>query len=459
MSAGPTAELARFASELTPERVPAPVLTRVKHLLLDALASAMAGWDSREVGPVAAVLEGLAPGGSATIIGGERTSPAAAAAENGYLVTAVTVCDIHRPSSCHVMPEVLPPALAAAEGEDASGMDLLLALAVGAEVTTRVGLGLRTEAFQQRRWHMPGISGPFGGAAAAGRLLGLDARSLEHALGLAGAQATGSYVQLRTPAIKFQQSRGALAGLLAAYFARSGMRAAEEVLLHPDGGVLRTHSDGGRPEVITDGLGSSWELERISMRPWPVAVHLQPLVTSLLSSLESGEIGEAGVAQARVEMSEQAFAMHGEVRWGDKFLARLSAPFVTGVVLQDRECWLPQFLPERTLDPALTEFVEERVRVVATPELEGSAVRVSLTGFDGRVRHDLRRSGRGDPEDPLSFPELADKFRRAAAGRLGAAPVEEILALLDGLESGGSVRRLTQLLRSGTRFGAEPARG
>jgi hypothetical protein len=81
-------------------------------------------------------------------------------------------------------------------------------LAVGLEVTTRVGLAFEQPEYLRRAWHSPGVTGPFGGAASAGRLLKLDTVRQTYALGLAGSQAAGTYAQLGTPGIKFQQSRG-----------------------------------------------------------------------------------------------------------------------------------------------------------------------------------------------------------------------------------------------------------
>src|SRR6266481_3313032 len=80
---------------------------------------------------------------------------------NGYLVTAVTMCDIHRSTLTHVTPEVIPPALAIAERDGASGRDLMVAIAAGCEVTTRIGIGLDYPAFRAKGWHGPGVLGPF----------------------------------------------------------------------------------------------------------------------------------------------------------------------------------------------------------------------------------------------------------------------------------------------------------
>ena len=181
----PTKQLAGFVSNLTYDALSSDVRERVKDIVLDAAASALAGRDASENAKVLALARSLGSSTELTVIGGERLSPAGATLVNGYLITAVTVCDIHRPTSCHVTSEVAAPALAIAEERASDGKTSLAAVAAGLEVTTRVGLGLDPPAFRARGWHAPGVTGPFGGAAAAGRLLGLSADEQCFAFGIA----------------------------------------------------------------------------------------------------------------------------------------------------------------------------------------------------------------------------------------------------------------------------------
>src|ERR687884_133006 len=150
MPDNPTQILARFAATLDYERVPASAREYCKNLLLDTLACALAGHEGEETGQVAAFAGALAESSESSIIGGDRLSLAGATLLNAYLVTAVTMCDVHRPTLTHITPEVMPAALAIAERDGLSGRDLLVALATGCEVTTRIGLGLDFAEFRKR---------------------------------------------------------------------------------------------------------------------------------------------------------------------------------------------------------------------------------------------------------------------------------------------------------------------
>src|SRR5713101_6831261 len=181
MSGETTQVLAEFAAALSYDKIPERVRDYCKDVLLDTLACAVAGHQGDETHQLAALSAGLAQSSESTVIGGDRLSLAAATMLNGYLITAVTMCDAHRPTLTHVTPEVVPPALAIAERDALSGRDLLVALAAGFEVMTRVGIGIDYPAFRARGWHGPGVLGPFGAAAAVGRLLRLSPQAMARA--------------------------------------------------------------------------------------------------------------------------------------------------------------------------------------------------------------------------------------------------------------------------------------
>ena len=188
-----TGVLAQFAASLGAGDLPASVREHCKDLLLDALACALSGHQGEETHQLEALAAALAQSGEASVIGGGRLSLAGATLLNGYLITATTMCDVHRATMTHVTPEVIPPALAIADQDGNSGRDLLAAIAAGCEVTTRIGIGLDYPEFRKRGWHGPGVLGPFGAAAAVGRLRGFDAETMARAFGLAGSQAAGTF--------------------------------------------------------------------------------------------------------------------------------------------------------------------------------------------------------------------------------------------------------------------------
>jgi 2-methylcitrate dehydratase PrpD len=449
MAAEATQALAQFAAGLRYEDIPPRVREHCKTLLLDTLGCAVAGRLGEETAQVAALASALAQSGEASVIGGEHLSLAGATLLNAYLVTAVTMCDVHRETMTHITPEVMPPALAIAERDGLSGRALLTAIAAGAEVTTRVGIGTDYPKFRARGWHGPGIFGPFGAAAAVGSLLKFDADTMARAFGLAGSQAGGTFAAWGTPTVKFHQCRGALSGLMAALLAQQKFVATREFLTAKDGGLYSTYVDGGKPGAVTADLGARWELERIAMRLWPSATLIQGMNTALFDLVEKHQIAPGLVRKVRVGLSDPAFALHGGFgTYKAKFEALLSAHYTAAVILRDRALTLAQFEPSRYDDPKLRAFAAGQVEVRAEPSVGGSQAVVDIEMADGttlsaRCEHPL-----GAYENPLSRAQIEQKFRTYAQGFLPDAHVAEVIAAVNGLEDFGSVRRLMDLLRS-----------
>jgi len=447
-AATPTADLAGFISGLTGDAIPPTVRERVKDYILDTFASAIAGRQGDEVRQVHALASALGASREASVIGGDRLSLAGATMLNGYLVTAVTVCDVHRPTLYHTTPEVVPPALAIAERDGASGEALLHAVTAGLETSVRIALGTNYPAFRARGWHSPGVVGPFGGAAAVGTLLGLDPQQQCNAFALAGSQSAGTFAHWGTPTIKFHQCRGALSGLMAGLLAQQGFRAAAEILTHPDGGLYNAYSDGGKPEIVTANLGREWMLLQIALRLWPAASSIQTAMTALFALVTEHDLKPDDIARVEVGLSKGVYDMHGTLPWNDKFKALLSAPYITGIIIHDRRCWLDQFEPSRYRDPAVDAFTRERVSIGADPALQGTAATVTIRTRAGAVHRQRRDCAKGDPADPLSRREIEEKLRTAAKGLLAERRVDDLIATVDRLEELRDVRELTSLLRA-----------
>jgi 2-methylcitrate dehydratase PrpD len=450
MAGDTTQTLARFAATLTYDQIGERAREHCKNLLLDAVACALAGHQGEETGQVAALAAALAQSDESSVIGGNRSSLAGATLLNGFLVTAVTMCDVHRPTLTHITPEVMPPALAIAERDALSGRDLLVALAAGCEVMTRIGIGMDWPSARARGWHGPGVLGPFGAAAAVGRLLGFDADTMARAFGLAGSQSAGTFAAWGTPTVKFHQCRGALSGLMAALLAQQKFVATREFLTAADGGLFKTYAGGGRPEAAVEGLGERWELENVALRLWPSASTIQGFVTAMFDLVEKHRVRFEDVKKLRVSLNKTGADMHGIFpRYKGKFEALLSTHYCAAAILHDRALTLAQFEPARYNDPKLARFAAEQVEVRVDPALSGVQAVVEAETAAGKTVTVRCEHPRGAPENPLTRAEIEEKFRSYGKALLPQAGLEEAIASIARLEELKSVRRLMEILRSG----------
>lgn len=456
--ANPTADLAEFAASIEAESLPSAVRERTKDLLLDAIGCALAADRAEEIAQIDRFADLLGDHPMATVIGrGELRPPLAAAMLNGYRITALTACDVYTPAHFHVTPEVVPAALVVAERTKASGATLLASLAAGFEVATRVAAGLHYESFRARGWHTPGVAGPFGAAAAVARLLALDPVRVRNALGLAGSQSAGTWAAWGTPAVKFHQARGAASGLLAGMLAETGFDAAVDVLGHPDGGLLHAYSDGGDPAAIVDALGDRWEVTRISLRPWPGATPLQPIITGLFRLIAEGRLTPPSSASLRIFVAPSVHRQHARFRHPTgTFEAMLSIDYAAAVILRFGRLGVEEFMPEAYGLADLREAIDRQVEVVSDDTLTPLQCRLEVrsSGWMEVLPVDLPK---GHPDDPATRDLLGQKFLEGAAGVLGVSRAHELLARLDHLEDEPDVANLCRLMRPSEPRQIEPS--
>jgi 2-methylcitrate dehydratase PrpD len=444
-----TAILARFASGLAYEHIPERVTERVKDLLLDALACALAGYRGEDTAKVMPLAAALGESEENTVIGGASLSLAGATLFNGFLVTAVSMCDVYRPTATHFQPVIVSPALAIAERDDSSGRDLLVALVSGFETAARIAAGVDYVAFRKRGWHGPGTIGPFGAAAAVGRLRGFDADAMAIAFGLAGSQAAGTFAAWRTPSVKFHQFRGALSGLMAALLAEQAFVATRRFLTEEDGGFYPLYCGAGPKEAAIAALGQHWELEQIALRPAPTSAASQGIVTALFDLIRHHDLTPERTRRLRIYVSPAIFDAYKNRRdYNGKWEASASLHYTAAVVLHDRELWLDQFEPERYENPSLKRYSQECVELLGDSALTAEQARVEAQMTDGSVVSAHCHASKGTPENPLTRSEIEYKFRRGARDRLSPPAIEHVIHAVSQLQDLKSARSLVAALRT-----------
>ena len=450
MSQGTTEKLAEFAASISLNDIPTDVKNSTIALLVDSLACALAGHQGEETNQLHAMASALGQSEESSVIGGKKISLAGATMMNGYLITAVTMCDVHRATLTHITPEVVPPALSIAERDNLSGAALLASLVAGFEVTTRVGLGLDYPKFRAKGWHGPGVIGPFGSAAAVGSLRSFNTETMARAFGLAGSQAAGTFAAWGTLTVKFHQCRAALSGLMAALLAEQGFVATKDFLTTEDGGLYNTYAEGGLPDAVTRKLGDHWELQRIALRMWPSATALQEVITSLFNVVQEHHFEFKDVAKVRLRLSQTPYKMHGGFSsYVAKFEALLSAHYVTGIYLKDRKVTLDQFEPEYYNSPILRDFAANKVEIISDDDLVNGQAIAEVDTNDGntvsaRCDHPL-----GAPENPLSPDQLEEKLRNCAGYCLSDNKIDELAAAINDIENVTTVGELMTMMRSG----------
>ncbi|MFY1988314.1 MmgE/PrpD family protein [Achromobacter xylosoxidans] len=445
----PSATLAAFAANLRFEDIPAPVLRRAEDLLLDCLASILAGAASRPVLAIDryAAAMGPADGPSEILINRRRTSPVFAAMVNAAAAHVVEQDDVHNGSVFHPAAVVFPPALAVAQALGRSGRDLLVAAVAGYEVGIRVGEFLGRSHY--KIFHTTGTAGTLAAAAATGRLLGLSPAAMLDAFGSAGTQAAGLWEFLRDAADSKQlhTARAAANGIAAAYLAQEGFTGARHILEGPQGMAAGMSSDAD-PARLTDRLGTRWALAETSFKFHASCRHTHPAADALQQVLREHELAESDIARVVAHVHQGAIDVLGPVvDPRTVHQSKFSMGTVLGLIARQGRAGLPEF--DAALDdPAVADF-RGRVTMELDPEVDGAYPqrwigKVTVHTRDGRVLHGRVDEPKGDPGNTLSRDEIETKT--LSLGRYADAATEaELRGLIDaiwGLERAGKVGAL-----------------
>lgn len=439
-------ELAEFASRLSWGSLPEDVQERVEDIVIDSLANAIAGHSAEGTERMERALVSLDGTGQSTVVGSDKGfSLLGATAQNAYQITAYTMCDVYRPALCHVTPEVVPAALAVAEREKGAGSDFLAALAVGLEVTTRIGRAINYPELRRRGFHSPGILGAMGAALAVARLLGFDAETIRAALGLAGSQACGTFAALGTEAVKLHQVFGARSGVAAGVLAGQGVRGSTDILTAPDGGVFSAYSNGGSSAAAVADLGEEWELLRISLRARPGSSSVQAVGEAAEMLVHDYGVSLSDLGSVEVSVPPSALAMCDSGGWADELSALQSARYVVAAVIAKGTRWVELFGSSTRADHRISRFAHDNVAVNAVDDIPLGGARVAVWMRDGRKLSAYRPCARGDPGEPLSRADIEEKL--ALACEMARLDAGEIAAEARQLAGAPDLSGLLQQLR------------
>ncbi|HXF68153.1 MAG TPA: MmgE/PrpD family protein, partial [Burkholderiales bacterium] len=311
-----TREIARFVAGISCEALPDEVRGRVKALVLDLVGIALRARHDAESTPamVAAASRLGFTGGACTVIGDAAgyTAPGAAML-NGTLGHSLDFDDTHARASLHPSAPIVPAALAAAEMTGAAGRETIAAIAAGYEVQIRLALALDPAAHYDRGFHPTATCGAFGAAAAAARLLGLDAEGCSSAFGIALSMAAGSMQYLVNGAWTKRSHVGhaAMCGLIAASLAREGYRGAADAI-EGKWGFLHAYAPAADAARAVDGLGRRWETLQIAVKPYPSCRYSHAPIDGILALARAHGIRAEEVREVVVGLPEPGWKIIGD---------------------------------------------------------------------------------------------------------------------------------------------------
>jgi 2-methylcitrate dehydratase PrpD len=446
-----TGAIAEFIVKNRWEDCPAEAVDAARRAILDTLGVMLAGSveaPARIVQKIAAA-EGGAP--LATVIGtGTRTGAVWAALANGTAAHALDFDDTNFGMMGHPSAPVLAAALAAGELALSDGRSLVHAFLLGFEVETTVAEVLNP-AHYHHGWHATCTLGTLGAAAAAARLLGLDAGQTRTALAVAASQSSGLKENFGTMTKPFHAGHAARSGLLAALLAREGWTASEQALEGPQG-FFAAFGAGVRRMDRLATLGAPWKIltTGVAVKPYPSCACTHSIIDGARELRQRHALRPADIAEVTVGVNESVpnILIHADPHTGLE--AKFSGQFAAAAALVEERMGMQTFTDAKAQDPAIRAFLP-RVHLVVDPDIPGdlerhmwSRVRVRLT--DGRTLEIGPRQVPGHPGNPLSADQLREKFEGCAGVVLSPERTGTVREMVAGLDRCPDLRSFTAIL-------------
>ncbi len=442
--------LTRFVNQTDFASIPAKVIADAKMHLLDALGVALAGADQPAAGIALDYCRRLGASAEATIWGTKlRASVSSAAFANGLLAHALDFDDwdafIH---VGHPTSMLLGAALPLAEHIGASGADLLKAYVVGIEVICK--LAANCPNVQDRGFHSTPVWGSLGAALACASLLKLDQDQLKCALGIAASAAGGIHRQQGSMVKPFHAGNAARNGAEAALLAAAGFTADTAIIEAPRGFCDTFFGPGkcdyenmiqdlGKPYFIeSPGLGLKWHpCSAPQFLAADAALHLKR---------EHG-IRYEDVAKMAVSIPPLRYARHyaPEVKTGLR--GKFAINYVVAMCILDGKLELATFTDEKVNQPRVQEALS-KVEVICDQSIPepGPYCPVTVELKNGTRHSFTARVAKGHPENPMSESEVLGKFSGNAKLAISEKRADEVIRVVDGLETLGRVKALADLL-------------
>lgn len=468
--------LADFVANLRFEHLPSEVVTKVKMHVLDSVGVALAGSTTEWCQQGSRVFLRLGGPPEATVFGqGNRIAAPNAAIANSIAIAAMDYDDTdYEGGGCHMSRSVVPSALAVGEAFHRCGKDVLTALVAGYEVATRVGSALLLDRYGPRaarsswgpedlaahhqmqrqggalvRGYIPGL---FASALVAGNLLGLDKKQLVAAQGLVGGLGLflGQSHREGTDALLLHAGWASHAGIIAALWAREGLRG-PSLVYEGDRGLLPVV--GGKlqdPTRLTNGLGTEWNSLNNVLKFYPGGHGTHHFIESLKILMSEHQFKPKDVREIECRAPAQRVEFHFEPQEAKlrptPYNARFSLPYLLARLLADGELGPLSFTLEKVSDPGVLELAR-RVTYCADERAWFGEKRglVTVKLRDGRTLSRSTPDLLGFPNRPCSREDVLGKFR--ANAKLVLYDPERLDALVNAVEALEQVEDINNVMQ------------
>ncbi len=436
-------QLAERVAALHADRLPESLRQKCEELLIDVVGLCVT---ARNEDYIKSALAGCDDEGPCTAIGHTRgLSAASAAFVNGTAAHGEDFDDTFEGGPVHAGAVIVPAVLAVCERHKPDGHAAFFGIAVGTEVMCRLSTVV-PKAVHKAGFHPTAIFGAMGAAAGVSAALGLSARQLVDALGIAASMASGiiEYLAEGTWTKRLHPGWAAQSGMRAALLARGGFIGPRTVFegVH---GLFHgfAHTTQGDYGALTDDFGSRWVTETLAFKPYPCGTMAHPYIDCAkrlaARGIKAGDVKEliCEVAEGTVHRLWEPLA--DKQRPPNGYAAKFSTPFLLATGFVHGGVGLDAFTDAAVRDKDVLAL-SSKVRYVIDPD---NPYPNNFTGHiravlnDGTVIEERQPHFRGGAHEPLSRADIEEKFMLNARHggwdeKRAAVAIAKLAKLFDG---------------------------
>ena len=444
-------ELGKRLEAIQYDQLPEKTIEKAKTAILNFFGGCLAGADDALTMAEKAVWESQNCSGDCVILGHKgKTSPMAAASVNSLMGQIFLLEDCHENTISHPGVVVIPIVMALGQSLNASGKQIVEAIVVGYESIGRIGKVLIAPGFPTFGLRPASTMAPFGGAAAAAKIMGLKAEGISAALSIAGNTASGvmEFVNSGTVDICLQNCFAAKNSIMAAMLAANEIQAAPTILEGRFGlGRALNQKELDWSPALAEQPGH-YMIDESFIKRFPGCGHVLATAQAATSLVKRYKVDPEKVEKVTVGVSQGAKEFPG-VDYAGPYSGTISAmmshQFMVSSTLVHGEIsvdTVKMYDHPEVAKMAKKVFVEIDESVdKAFPHKTGARLTVRLK--NGETLTDFQ-----EDLNPLNRDEVILRFRNYAQAFIGAGRIDEVIDKTINIESLESINSLMNLLES-----------
>jgi 2-methylcitrate dehydratase PrpD len=437
--------------------LPSECVERAKWRVIDSIGCLTAGSGAAGIQGAVDLVKKWGGAPEATVLTHAVKVPAPHAAFVNSLMTrsydfeAVEAEGETRSSPAHISGTTVPTALTMAEYRAASGKDLITALVLGDDLTSRLSLASGFDF--GAGWCNTGTINGFGATAIACKLLRLNTAEVSNAFGIVLNQLGGTMDNVwdKVMAFKLPMALASRAGIFSAELAASGFRGAKDPFLGKFG-YFTLYCSNADPSSLAKDLGKKFYADRV-IKPYSACRATHGAIDSALQISRNNDVAVDDIESITVHVTPGVLNgftgttfLPGETPQID---AAFSVRFTVATALLRKDVKPAYFAEECLKDPAIESLIAKMTLVATVPQEKSPSTRIDVKMKNGSTLSGANDFPKGDIyRTPMTKDEIRTKFRDnvASSRRVPTDRAEEALQMLETLQDVADIREVIRLI-------------